>query len=1643
MGGMAAARMKDEIGHVGVWARLARTALRVGSMVAEGLLVAGAIAAVAVVAAPLAGAALTFGAAFAFLGTTCAGMVISGAVAGFIGRMTGWNEYKEKKIQEMTEGIGEMDITGVLGIKGAATVLINQREAMRAILDSAVCSKHPMPEPNKIAEGSDSVFIETGPAARKGDKLMCAAQIVTGSDNVLVGGNKTQYLNIADDKDMWETALEFAPALLGRGSLPAKLGCMGMAVVGNYIGDAAARGIQWVMGRPVIPMTGGKILDGSGDTDFVMLGPMGIEWARFYSSHDHRTDTIHGKGWSLPFDMELHVTPPSAASPGSLIFVSRQGRRVNLPWVEPGNAFFNTAEGYIVNCTSGGAYEVVDLDHIRYQFGPVHGPVHPVAGAGGAGMQMLRLQRIQDRFNHWIRLRRDALQRLVRMTDHLGRVIEFKLHEASGRVTHIGLLQGVLGERTGLLASYEYDASGQLVKVLDRTGRVIRQFAYTDGLMTWQVDAAGLESSYVWENTEQAGGPILEGVTPTSPWMTLTGRDRRVVRHWTSDGETYDIGYGLLDSADAQKAAEAATLSPCGITVSVDQLGRRQEWQWDELYNLTRYTNPLGQSWDLRWSPARELLECIPPGGQSLRFEYDDNGMRTAEIDALGRRTRTLWDTNWFEPLAVTLPDGSIWRYEYNPRGLCTVAHASDGTTTEYAYDGDGLLLQIRDGKGGVKKLRHDVRGLLVEYVDCSGQRTHYHYDGAGHLQRVVDALGHTTSLGHGPTGELLTVTLADGTTQSWRYDAAGRPVAHTDAQPRTRHWSYTQRGQLHTQIDEEQRGVTLSYDAAHRLSTLVNENGQHYGFTYDAADRMVEETRVGGQRVTVEYDANGWPVAVNHHPGADDLPADALPGFEPTGVLRTELLRDAAGRLVEKRTARHHYLYSYNPLDQLTQARKLALQEDGSLKPLHTSKFAYDTVGNLVEETSTDEVTGQSHALQHSHDALGNRTQTLLPALAGRQHIERALNYLHYGSGHLHQINYSQRDTQSPDALALHQLISDIERDALHREVHRTQGQVQTRYALDPLGRRLGAWSQSADQHAPPFRASDTPWQRAVLSAGTAEQNPLDGLMKAYAYDKVGELRQSRHSLRGDTGHRYDATGRVEHTVRQPFAGTPTSQGQPAAHSEAFQYDPAGNILDNQSQTALANRTQHQQAGYVRDNLVRVYEDKRYFYDGHGRLIRKLSGRHTDQTFRWDEENRLVEVATTRRPGTEHQTTQSTRFDYDAIGRRVAKHDAFGTTVFIWESMRLIEERRAASAISYIYEPGSGVPLARLDAGGVRTEHGGLGATADAPSAAVSKTIAPDVRQASDGGRNTYPLSPSPAANDEESLYWAALETQSQRQASATGTDGARAQVKLCEVYYFHTNQVGLPEELSNAQGQLVWNAQYRTWGSTVEETWQARHLSGATLPSQTQGDIPEEDGKQQNLRFQGQYLDHETGLHYNTFRYYDADIGRFISLDPIGMLGGINLGSYSPNPVSWSDPLGLMPLSNPVGQGHHMAPWQVATHLGVHPLNSQTGVPAMFWNNSQWTGLEHSKMHGYNGYGTATKPVVKPGQLPANASASSWLESLGKHYNNPDIADVRGDLHLLKADGTKGALLAANVSPAEAWEKTKAWARSKGGAC
>ncbi len=63
-----------------------------------------------------------------------------------------------------------------------------------------------------------------------------------------------------------------------------------------------------------------------------------------------------------------------------------------------------------------------------------------------------------------------------------------------------------------------------------------------------------------------------------------------------------------------------------------------------------------------------------------------------------------------------------------------------------------------------------------------------------------------------------------------------------------------------------------------------------------------------------------------------------------------------------------------------------------------------------------------------------------------------------------------------------------------------------------------------------------------------------------------------------------------------------------------------------------------------------------------------------------------------------------------------------------------------------------------------------------------------------------------------------------------------------------------------------------------------------------------------EQNLRFQGQYHDAETGLHYNRFRHYDPAAGIYLNQDPLGLLGGTNIYAYPTDPLSGIDPFGLV---------------------------------------------------------------------------------------------------------------------------------------
>ncbi len=103
--------------------------------------------------------------------------------------------------------------------------------------------------------------------------------------------------------------------------------------------------------------------------------------------------------------------------------------------------------------------------------------------------------------------------------------------------------------------------------------------------------------------------------------------------------------------------------------------------------------------------------------------------------------------------------------------------------------------------------------------------------------------------------------------------------------------------------------------------------------------------------------------------------------------------------------------------------------------------------------------------------------------------------------------------------------------------------------------------------------------------------------------------------------------------------------------------------------------------------------------------------------------------------------------------------------------------------------------------------------------------------------------------------------------------------------IIYLHTDHLLTNRLATDATREVIWRWEGEAFGNT-----------------------PASGSVSVNLRFPGQYYDAETNLHYNHFRYYDPELGRYITSDPIGIIGGMNTYGYVyQNPIMFFDVLGL----------------------------------------------------------------------------------------------------------------------------------------
>ncbi|UTL90869.1 RHS repeat-associated core domain-containing protein [Pseudomonas fluorescens] len=899
-----------------------------------------------------------------------------------------------------------------------------------------------------------------------------------------------------------------------------------------------------------------------------------------------------------------------------------------------------------------------------------------------------------------------------------------------------------LGDRNDNRIHLEYDEQGRLSSLHDtfdvahvrlhysdrwpaRVSHIERVFAANDVqvLARYSYDDAGdlaevrdalgqLQRRFMYdEGRRMVRHENSNGLICQYEWRKLD--DWRVIRHWSNAGDDYHFEYDI----DA------------GATYVTDTLRRTRVCRWNAQYQVIESTNALGQSWLFNWNDERQLLAASDPEGGQWRFNYDESGNLSETVDPLGRIESTQWLEHWALPRSETDATGATWTYRYDQRGNCIRETDPLGEVTRYRYDEHGQLLETIDAMGRHRRQRWNEQGLLVEHIDCSGLGTRLDYDRQGNLLSLTDAQGQITRYRHDALGRTVSLECEDGRITQYRYAPSGLLEQVTDPLGNAEHFKHDLNGQLVEHRDNLGRSVRFKYDVRARLVALINANGEGYRFTWDDADRLAWQENLDGSRKGYRYNGQGQLTELHFipTPGALELP------------LHHSLERDAAGRLIALHTQDDSTYYHLDPANRLLEAR--CENQNGNVQRV---TFQYDACGRRISESNS------AGRLDHTYDALSNRVSTRLPD-------GRRLNRLVYGSGHLHQINIDG------------QVICDFERDRLHREVTRTQGQLITRSLYDRSGRLTACLRRRKDENA-------------LLPAAWQQRFDFDDRDNLISY-----LRQQPHVLQQRVLH-YDATDRLL-----------ASQGWLPGQDECFDYDAAGNRTPRFSEVV-----QHDQ--------LHQLEDRQYRYDGFGRLAEKRSAQYGEQRMTYDRHHRLVQVRTLKN-GRERIVTLS----YDPLGRRIAKTERdhndnlLGCTDFGWDGLKLLQERVNGHCTLYVNEPDYRV-LARIDG------------------------------------------------------------------------QGPHQQLR-----HYHNALNGLPEQLTDSQGDPVWTGECSSWGVTLQE-WRASDFV-----------------EQQNLRFQGQYLDRETGLHYNLFRYYDPHSGRFTQPDPIGLEGGVNLYRYGPNPIGGIDPLGL----------------------------------------------------------------------------------------------------------------------------------------
>lgn len=160
-------------------------------------------------------------------------------------------------------------------------------------------------------------------------------------------------------------------------------------------------------------------------------------------------------------------------------------------------------------------------------------------------------------------------------------------------------------------------------------------------------------------------------------------------------------------------------------------------------------------------------------------------------------------------------------------------------------------------------------------------------------------------------------------------------------------------------------------------------------------------------------------------------------------------------------------------------------------------------------------------------------------------------------------------------------------------------------------------------------------------------------------------------------------------------------------------------------------------------------------------------------------------------------------------------------------------------------------------------------------------------------------------------------------------------------KIFFIHPDHLDTPRTIVDASNQAIWQWHSDPFGTTPAN--EDIDNNGNNFVS--------------NLRLPGQYFDIETNTHYNYFRDYEPETGRYVQSDPIGLDGGINTYVYvEADSLQNFDSDGLVPKRSK---------WRLIVHFCLNILFGIDGDESTKMKKFEELNGEHTRIEQTSGQG------------------------------------------------------------------------------